>query len=46
MLYVGRVVASVAALSHPYRAEVAGVLPAANCRDVDPEEIGNFADAN
>jgi hypothetical protein len=45
MLDVGRVVAPVAALSHPYRAQVAGVLPTANCRDVDPEEIGNFADA-
>jgi len=45
LLDVRRVVAPVAALADPDRAEVARLLPAANCRDVDPEQVRNLTNA-
>jgi hypothetical protein len=36
---------AVAALSDPYGVQEARVLPAADGRDVDPEEIGNLANS-
>src|SRR4030088_1609061 len=45
VLDIRRVKTAVAARADPHRAEVAGLLPAPDRRDVDPEQTRNLADA-